>query len=508
MKSEISRRRFLTYAGASLPALGGLGATAQSRRRPPNILFIAVDDLKPMLGCYGDDKIKSPNIDRIAERGMVFRNNLCQQAVCGPSRASLLTGLRPDTTRVWDLATRMRDMIPDVLTLPQYFKQKGYTTLGMGKIFDGRCCDGWGSQDKASWSAPFLKTGGRLYANKKFSSQKPTAKNRDKVQRPPTECADVEDTVYTDGMAGQLGAEILRKLSSEKNPFFLAVGFVKPHLPFCAPKKYWDLYKRKEFRVHPFQERSKNGPDIAYHDSGELRGGYTDVPRKGPLSEEKQLELIHGYHAAVSFMDAQVGKLLDEMDRQGVVDNTIVVLWGDHGWHLGDHGMWCKHSNFEQASRAPLLIAAPKARAKGGSADSPTEFVDIFPTLCDLAGLPIPSQLEGASLVPILNDPLASVKAAAIGQYPRSDGGKRVMGYAYRTRRYRYVEWVRKDYRKGEKTGPVIARELYDYEKDPMEKVNAIDDPDYAKVRRRLEKVAKDGWKKLRGKDFDAYEGY
>jgi iduronate 2-sulfatase len=426
-----------TLSALSAAGLAGVAVAAAQ----PNVLFIPVDDLKPTLGCYGDPMAKTPNIDRIAARGMVFRNSQCQQAVCGPTRASLLTGLRPDTTRVWDLKTKMRDIIPDVVTLPQHFKNNGYTTVGMGKIFDGRCCDGWGSQDKISWSTPFQSVPGRLYANKAYSSKMPSAKSNNQVQRPPFECADVPDNVYQDGNLGDVGAKHLARLLEEGKPFFLAVGFGKPHLPFCAPKKYWDLYDRNMIKAHPFQGKAKDSPDFAYQDCWELRGGYTGIP-KGPIPEDMQIELIHGYYACVSYMDAQVGKLLDVLEEAGQLDNTVIVLWGDHGWHLGDHGMFCKHTNFEQAARAPLIIAGPHTKGKGQKSLSPVEFVDIFPTLCDLAGLAKPAQLEGASLMPILNDPTASVKKVAISQYPRNADGKPLMGYSYRSKRYRYTVWV------------------------------------------------------------------
>lgn len=473
----------------------GLAAAAERL----NVLFIAVDDLKPMLGCYGDTKVKSPNIDRLARHGMVFTNSHCQQAVCGPSRASLLTGLRPDTTKVWDLKTKMRDVNPDILTLPQHFKNNGYTTLNIGKIFDGRNCDGWRSQDKVSWSGGIPSERRGLYASKKLNAVK-------KGKLPAVvECVDAPDNMYQDGSRADAAAIRMKALLKEENPFFLAVGFIKPHLPFVAPKKYWDLYDRQDFKVHPVQGKAKGSPSFAYQDSLELRGGYEGIP-EGPIPEAMQLELIHGYYACVSFVDAQVGKLLNVLEESGEMDNTVIVFWGDHGFHLGDHGMFCKHTNFEQATRSPLIISTPGARAKGKSSAAPVEFVDIFPTLCDVAGLETPKNLEGTSLVPILNDSEASVKLAAISQFPRRiDGkpyvrqvdGKAYMGYSYRSRRYRYTVWVQKNFRKGE-TGTITDRELYDYETDPMETVNQVDTPAYADVVRRFEKLHAGGWKALR----------
>ncbi len=478
----------------------------------PNVLFIAVDDLKPILGCYGDTTVKTPQIDRLAARGTTFLNAHCQQAVCGPSRASLLTGLGPDRTGVWDLKTRMRDVHPDVLALPQYFRQHGYETVGMGKIYDPRCVDGDKTMDKPSWSRPYVQIPSNpdgeygllnpeLIADirkRKRAAQAEGITNWSKVRKmiggtPATEGSeDVPDNAYYDGLLADTAVDTLKELAVKDQPFFLAVGFKKPHLPFVAPKKYWDLYDRGQFSPHPFQEMPANAPAFAFQDSWELRNGtYKDGPKTGPIPDETQTRLIHGYYACVSYIDAQVGKLLDALEASGKAEQTVIVLWGDHGWHLGDHGMWCKHTNYEQATRAPLIFAAPQVGQRGAKSQSPVDFIDIFPTLCALAGLPVPEVLEGKSLVPILNDADAMVKEVALSQYHRNDGGKPVMGYAYRSKRYRYIEWVQKDFYAGETAGPVVARELYDYEKDPMEKRNRIDDPSYAPVVEQMQKSAR-----------------
>ena len=443
--------------------------THENHRNPKvNVLFIAVDDLKPILGCYGDEKVQSPNIDQLANTGVVFSNNHCQQAVCAPSRASLLTGLRPDETEVWDLKTYIRDQNPDALTLLQYFKQNGYETAAVGKVFDPRSVDA--GHDSASWTIPYSKiTGGRwIDASEKVS----------------TESADAPEETFVDGKIAARGSELLTQLSAGGKPFFLAVGFKKPHLPFVAPKKYWDIYKRDSISVHPFQEHAKYSPGFAYHNSGELRNNYVDIPKEGPIPEEKQKELIHGYYACVSFIDAQVGKLLAQLDSSGVRENTVVVLWGDHGWHLGDHAMWAKHSNFEQATRSPMIFSVP-GMTGGTISDSPTEFVDIFPTLCNLAGLEIPAHLAGKSLVPVLQDPEVNVKPFAMSQYKRTGDGKQLEGYALRTKRYRYVEWIPREYKYGDQPydeNDVVAHELYDYQTDPLETVSVVDSLDYQGV--------------------------
>jgi len=471
-------------------------AHLRAQESRPNVLFIAVDDLKPTLGCYGDTIAKTPNIDRIAAQGTTFLNAHTQQAVCAPSRASLLTGLRPDTTKVWDLQTRLRDNLPDVVTLPQFFKQQGYDAVGLGKIFDPRSVDGQVKDDPASWSRPYIKEQANPDSELGYLNPQTVARIREaraalkggddweKARKavgdtPPTEgTEDVPDNAYQDGAFADTAVNLIGELSKADKPFFLAVGFKKPHLPFVAPKKYWDLYNRADFPLAAHREPVQGAPEIAWQPGWELRSGYA-VPKDGPLPEDLQRELLHGYYACTSYIDAQVGRLLDALKANGVADNTIIVFWGDHGWHLGDHGIWCKHTNYEQATRVPLIIADPKFGDKGGKSTSPVEFLDVFPTLVDLAGLPAAPGLQGASLRPILADPSAKVKDFAVSQFPRQNGRQEIMGYAYRDDRYRYVEWVRSYDSKLGKAGEMVARELYDYVKDPSEQRNLIDDPEY-----------------------------
>ena len=470
--------------------------TAQVKAKPLNVLFLPVDDLKPMLGCYGDNTIKTPNIDRIAERGTVFLNASCQQAICGPSRASLMTGMYPDHTKVWDLATKMREINPDILSIPQYFKQQGYETTGVGKTFDPRCVDGAKFQDKPSWSIPYQKAGGKGYANPEvakawkkaaelvkgrtfrmgYERNKAIARLGGPMCRPATECMDVPDHAYKDGAVARVGIKLLEELSKGDKPFFLSVGFAKPHLPFVAPKKYWDMYDRDDIEQAEYQKKAKKDASIAYKGLGEI-AAYSDMPEKGTIDQETQKRLIHGYMATTSYMDAQLGLLLDKLEELEIADNTIICLWGDHGFHLGDHGMWTKHTNFEQAVRSPLLIAAPKG-FKPNSTNAPVELVDIFPTLCDLAGLDIPQHLPGKSIAPIMKKPTTSVRYAALGQYPRG----KAMGYALRSERYRYVKWLNMNYRKGETKGTLISTQLFDYEKDPLETVNLAANPEYKTI--------------------------
>ena len=491
----------------------------------PNILFIAVDDLKPIMGCYGNKLIKTPNIDRLARMGTMFSNNYCQQAVCGPTRASLMTGMRPDYTKVWDLNTQMRDVNPDILTIPQYLISQGYNTVGTGKIFHPSSAIK--KIDPVSWNMPYMEAEAVDYANglgkpANGQYQKPENKamflvKKQRVQRdkddeiptsikgPSVENFDVPDHAYEDGVITLKARDAMVRLHKDQKPFFLAVGYHKPHLPFVAPKKYWDLYNRSDMPLASFQEHAANAPEIAYHSSGELRN-YTDIPafvtfnQPGNhirLSKEKQLELIHGYYAAISYLDAQVGILLNTLDSLGTLNNTIIVVWGDHGWHLGDHDLWNKHTNLEQATRAPLIIAAPGM--KPGPTSSLSEHIDIFPTLCDLAGVPIPGHLQGKSLKPVMKNKKASVNAFAMSQYPRNISKAEmtkknysknsIMGYSMRTDKYRFTMWIN-DFTSHDafSESKVYASELYDYGKDPLEKQNVVDEKAYAKVAAALRK--------------------
>lgn len=465
----------------------------------PNVLFIAVDDMRPDLGCYGTGFVKTPNLDKLASDGVVFQRAYCQQAVCSPSRTSLLTGKRPDTTKVYDLETHFRDTIPEAVTLPQYFKQSGYQVEGMGKIFHG------GLDDKESWSRPHqTPKGTKSYA--RSENQRIVAESREAARQrgltgkrlrrsgrgPASESADVSDETFHDGALAAMAVNSLQTLSQGDKPFFLAVGFVKPHLPFVAPKRYWDLYDRSQFALPGnYEVPPKDAPPFAGTNWGELRN-YSDIPAEGALKSEKALELIHGYYAALSYMDAQVGKVLAELERSGLDENTIVIVWGDHGWKLGDHGMWCKHTNFELDARVPLIVKAP-GKKSGVSSDGLVEFVDIYPSLCELAGLEIPMGLEGVSFAPLMDDPGREWKQAAFSQYPRTHERKQLMGYSLATDRYRFTRWV-------ERKNPsnVIAFELYDHETDPGENVNVASDSRYKEAVAELSALADRGWQGVR----------
>lgn len=492
------------FAGVS-SAFPSLVRTVEDGKH--NVLFIAVDDLRTTLGCYGAPVIKTPNIDALAASGTVFSRAYCQQALCSPSRTSLLTGRRPDTTKIYDLTEHFRKYLPDVVTLPQYFKEHGYVTEGLSKIYHP------GLDDPASWSVPhwapkaptYLKPESLAARDKREAELKaqgartteevlerdpmtgmPLAIRRvpasTRVRGPAWEDPDVPDNALADGMTADEAIKRLRELKDKR--FFLAVGFHKPHLPFVAPKKYFDMYPLDKIRTADNQFAPKDCPPIALHTWQELRA-YTDIPDVGPMTQEQQKLLIRAYYAAASYTDAQIGKVIDELGRLGLRDKTIIVLWGDHGWQLGEHDEWCKQTNFEEATHAPLIISAPGQKNAGAKTEALAEFVDIYPTLCELAGLPKPSGLEGTSLVPAMRDPKRIVKTAAFSQYPRAGG---VMGYTMRTDRYRYTEWV-KD---GKET---VGIELYDYKTDPKGNVNIAGKPENKQLAAKLAKMLHDGWK-------------
>ena len=463
--------------------------------KKPNILFIVSDDLKPLLGCYGTSWIQSPNIDRLAAKGTVFTSNYCQVAFCAPTRFSLLTGLRPDTTGVYLNPDQAQDLLrtrlPDVVTLPQHFKNHGYITHPLHKVFDGRTVDP--RHDAASWTVPYgpwdMAPGEKPAPG---GYQDPATKARltevlklgKPTSGPATEACDIPDNAYHDGGVTHTAAKRIREFAAQKEPFFLAVGFVKPHLPFVAPKKYWDLYDRSTVPLAPFQQLPQKSPhDIGfYSNSGELRD-YSDISKTGPIPESQQRELVHGYAACVSYVDAQVGLLMQTLTDCGVADDTIICFWGDHGWHLGEHGHWGKLTNYEDAARAPLIISAPGVSG-GKRVTSLTEFLDVYPTLCELAGLPIPAHVEGRSLTPLMRGHDTILHEAAITQMSHGRGANATMGWSIRTSRYRYIEWRAADFsalkpRFGDRPQ---AMELYDYQTDPQERENLADKADYTTV--------------------------
>lgn len=470
-----ARRRIivclLSAAVASTTAVASVAADADR----PNVLFIMADDLRPELSSYGS-VARTPNLARLAGRAMQFDRAYCQQAVCNPSRSSLLTGRRPDTLRVWNNSTHFREANPDVVTIPSWFKEHGYTTRCVGKIFHN-----WHTAvrgDRRSWSADeFLHYANHGDDRPIVSGPLPPNTARTTVgfgyaEAGICECRDVPDEAYYDG---RVAAEAVRVLAEVKDrPFLVAVGFWKPHAHFNAPKRYWDLYDRTKLPALDAR-RPEGAPEIAFHQSTEVLGPATNQRRPTP---DEVAEMRHGYFANISFMDAQLGKVLDALDSSGVADRTIVVFASDHGYHVGEQSLWGKTSNFELDARVPLLVHAPGVSRPGGRSLALAELVDLFPTLVELCRLPEPDALEGSSLVPVLRDPSRTVKAAAYTQHPRPAYYDRTpskqpeaMGVSVRTATARYTEW--RDW----KTGEVVARELYADADEPAETQNLVDDP-------------------------------
>lgn len=421
-------------------------ASSVAEASPPNVLMIFVDDLRPSLGCYGDKIVKSPNIDRFAATARQFNRAYCHQAVCGPSRASILTGRLPDNTGVWHNRNLFRTTLPDLVTLPQLFKNNGWHAQSMGKVFSGDERE----LDPASWSEP------EVLREKGWKNYLQRDGDEGKGKGLPFEKVDAPDDAYPDGKLANLAIETLAKLKLKSQPFFLAVGFFRPHLPFNAPKKYWDIYDPAAFALDGKRPRTKGAPEVAYPDHLEL-AGYRDVPDDERVSADQARDLRHAYHACISYTDAQIGRVLSALMAQSLDDNTIVVLLGDHGYSLGEADHWCKDTNFELDTHVPLIIRTPGM--KPGPTDALVEYVDLYPTLAALADLKPSGALDGRSLLPILNDPGAKGRDAVLSQFSRPfrGGNPEVMGYSLRSEAHRYTRWIEWSSKK------MIAEELYDY---------------------------------------------
>ncbi|MFK7769051.1 MAG: sulfatase [Mariniblastus sp.] len=509
----------LLVALIGLPALAPKSAIAGV----PNILFIAIDDLRPELGCYGSPIAQTPTMDKLASQGLLFNRAYCQEAICRPSRASLMTGTRPETTGLFHNYVALRELKPNVLTLPQHFIANGYETAYCGKIFHNGDTD-----EEKSWSRKPAKKklklkrplGYALPENIKMRNEnlkKMLAKYGEAAKRglaigPAYECADVPDEVYVDGYNTSLAIQTLNEMvADEDKPFFLAMGYKLPHLNWVAPKKYWDLYDREKIPLAMQTDAPVGGATMGLHASFELRTR-AGIPKAGPIDDELSTTLKHAYLASVSYVDAQIGRLLAALDESGVRDNTIIIIWSDHGWHLGDMGVWGKATNYEIGTRVPMMIWTPDMKARGQKTEALVELVDIYPTLCELAGVSLPDTLEGKSFVPLLDDPNQAWKDAAFSQFPnpalrewaanplspgmretffgplikeveerivKQQGDKwdrelfeqHLMGYTMRTDRYRLVEW--RDHR--DKDADPVFVELYDHKSDPSETINVAD---------------------------------
>lgn len=476
---------FAALLVASLPAL----AAAEAKR--PNVLMIAIDDLRPSIGCYGDPNAKTPHMDALAARGLRFERAYCQQALCSPSRISLLSGRRPSTSKIYSIGPTLRSAMPDITTLPQHFKNEGYFTRSLGKVYHV------GIDDPASWSVPSEQAkkprmgpiGQAAQKARREEAQKtgkqPPAKGDGSVvyAAPAFENVECADDDLLDGDCARQAVEILRDLAKKPaQPFLFAVGFANPHVPWVAPKKYWDLYDAAKLVMADNQFLPRYASGFAAK-SGDDFYWYSNVPKDRVIGDAFGRECLHGYLAATSYIDAQVGRLLAALDETGLAKNTIVCLWGDHGYYMGEHSWWGgKHNNYEGATRTLLLCALPGQKTAGRSTRGIVEYVDIYPTLVELCGLPPPkdaAQLEGVSFAPLFADPDREWKMAAFSEYPKggpdADGNQaQYQGITMRTDRYRYVEWTNR------KSGEVAARELYDHQTDPQENENIFEHADPA----------------------------
>ncbi|SNQ44841.1 sulfatase [Cellulophaga lytica] len=490
----------------------------------PNILFIAIDDLRPELGCYGSNIAITPNLDKLATEGLLFNNAYCQQAICGPSRASVLTGVRPETSGVYHNYIKFRDANPNVVTLPQQFKNNGYETVYCGKIFHHGDLD-----DELSWSrqpaidSMLLKNikrpGGFVLEENNKDRKEQRAKMIAKygevakyglAMGTAYENADVADNEYLDGYNTELAIATMKEMATNNKPFFLGLGFNKPHLNWTSPKKYWDLYNPNTIKLALEKQGPKGGAEMGLHASFELRTR-SGIPKKGELNNNLAVTLKHAYLACVSYVDAQIGKIITQLEKEGLRDNTIIIIWSDHGYHLGDMGIWGKATNYEVATRVPMLFWAPNMpkKSSGKKTNALVELVDIYPTLCSYANIPVPNYAEGYSFKPIVNKPTKKWKTAAFSQFPtpalrewgayplrpamketffgpliknveariihqQKDKWNRnlfentLMGYAMRTKDYRFIVWKDKHKPKNE---PIFI-ELYNHKLDPSETVN------------------------------------
>ncbi len=461
-----------------LELVTALGFAAVQAAQKPNVLLILVDDLKPAMGCYGDNAAITPNMDALARRGMRFDMAYCNQAVCAPSRFTLMLGAHSTSTGLYGLGSHLRKAWPGAVTMPQHFAKHGYRTESLGKVFH----IGHGNQgDPESFSVPHFHDkvieyldpestdGGKLTREEALFTNQKLGQIRSLPRGAAYESPMANDTDYADGRVADETVKRLKaakqRLAKDDTPFFITAGFVRPHLPFSAPKKYWDMHDPAKLPMPVNKAFPKDAPKVALKRGGEI-AAFKPVPSNGEIDEELTRKLIHGYYASTSYVDAQIGKVTRALEELGLAKDTIVVLWGDHGWHLGDLSIWTKHTNFEQANRIPIIIVAPGLAKPGSVTSQLAETVDIFPTLSELAGLPAskgPQPIDGVSLVPVLKNPNARVRDHAFHAYPR---GKK-LGRAIRTQRYRLVEW-----KNHSDPNAGVDYELYDYKADPWETQN------------------------------------
>jgi len=494
----------------------------------PNILFISIDDLRPTLGVYGDSVAITPNIDQLASEGMTFRQTFTQVAVCAPSRASLMTGCRPDSTRVWHLGDKFRDINPNAVTMPQYFSQFGYYTVNLGKIFHNYMPDSisWDEPDlrPARYLQPdWLKRDGETFYISEEVNRSQAIKRDSLLQLRPEryadgwntgpawEAADVHDTMYYDGAQTELAKKTLTRLAKNDTPFYMGLGYFRPHLPFAAPKKYWDLYDPQKIPLAANKEVPLNAPNFTMNSMYELRGydGFNKIghPQSSyRMSEDTSRILKHGYYASVSYVDALLGDLIAHMKKIGIYENTIIILWGDHGWKLGDHNSWGKMTNYNIDLNVPMIIRYPNQENRGAQTSEITELIDMFPSLCELAGVTVPDYMQGTSFVPLIKNPELEWKSAAFSQFHRrpvhAADGNRYMGYSINTKKYHYIEWYEWNAENGTR-GELKDKELYDRETDPNETVNIAAQASFTEIVAQLSAQLAAGWQKAKPPHFE-----
>lgn len=517
-------KKYSTYYLLLVAFISVLGCKSPKKEtNKPNILFVSIDDLRPTLGAYGDTIAITPNMDQLAAEGMTFRQTFTQVAVCAPSRASLMTGLRPDSTRVWHLGDKFRDIHPNTVTMPQYFSKFGYHTVNLGKIFHNYMPDSisWDEPDlrPAQYKRPDLlkRDGETFYISKEINESQ--VKKRDSLLKlrpvryadgwntgPAWEAAAVHDTMYYDGAQTELAKRTLSRLANMDTPFYMGLGYFRPHLPFAVPKKYWDLYDAEKIPLAQNPNVPKNAPGHTMNSMYELRhyDGFNKIghPQSAyRMSADTSRILKHGYYASVSYVDALLGDLFSHMNKIGMYENTIIILWGDHGWKLGDHNSWGKMTNYNIDLKVPMIIRYPNQENRGAQTFEITELIDMFPSLCELAGIEIPDYMQGTSFVPLIKDPKRQWKKAAFSQFHRrpkvSADGKRYMGYSINTKKYHYIEWYNWDPKTGTK-GELKSTELYDSENDPHETVNIAYEKTFANVVKELSGQLAEGWQKAR----------
>jgi len=470
----MTRRCFLASSTLAAPALLLPQKSAPER---PNVLFIASDDMNNNLGCYGHPVVKSPNVDRLASQGLRFDRAYCQYPVCGPSRASLLTGLRPDSTRIFENNIAVRETMPDVVTLPQLFRNNGWRSVRAGKMYH---MDVPGSVGTDKWDDP---PSWDLAVSPPGKEQHTAGEGRNITAGKRARWDWIAFSGDGKDQADERATEIaIQTMNRNRNqPWFLGLGYLRPHLPHVAPARFFDLYPLG--RIQPVVNPPGDLDDIPLASEIAINTRANDIG----MNEADKKEAIRAYYASISYMDWQVGRVLGALEKLGLARKTIIVFWGDHGWHLGEHHRWHKRSLFEESMRAPLIIAAPGRKGNGKSCRALVEFVDIYPTLAALCRLQPPQNLEGQSLVPLLDDPGRPWKSAAFSVVTAPKG---IVGRAGVTDRYRYIRW----------TGPHPGEELFDHATDPREYTNLAGKPEHEALLKRMRAVLDAGWQAARAR--------